>query len=113
MASCDQKRSPGFRSRDQGSKARVRPGALAKEIHPGNKQKDRGSGAGLLIESSTLRRQVSGAGQSPDVQAKVHLPEEQETPSEKREASQEGVSLPCLGKLFRTWKWLEKHSWKY
>lgn len=49
----------------------------------------------LLLESSTLGRQVSGAGQSPDVQAKVHLPEEWETPSEKQEVSQEGVLLPC------------------
>lgn len=64
------------------------------------------------MKSSTLGRQVSEAGQSPDVQAKIHLPEEQETPSEKQEASQEGVSLPCLGKWFRTWKLLGEHSWK-
>lgn len=67
---------------------------------------------GLLLKSSPLGRQVSGAGQSPDVQAMIHLPEEQETPSEKQEASQEGVSLPYLGKLLRTWKLLGKHSWK-
>lgn len=62
-------------------------------IHFGNKETGRlrGSG-GLLMKSSTLGRQVSGAGQSPDVQAKIHLSEEQETPSEKQEASQEGVS---------------------
>lgn len=53
----------------------------------------------LLLESSTLERQVSGAVQSPDVQAKVHLPEERETPSEKQEASQEGIFSPLLRKL--------------